>query len=206
METERVTVDGREIRLLGVCQGLEGESEALVEELEAQPPAVVALALDPDVAGRIDEVSPAEVLGAEDEAYMKGLSEWGSVRLPAETYPAAVEAAERIDARVEGVDMGRAEYLDRHIEGVGTFEMLKRALRTRWLAWWPPKADTPAAFCRAFDERINAGPFQRLQAARERFMADNLARIEGQPVAFVVEVERLDGVSEALRARSGPDR
>lgn len=204
METTRVEVDGGDVELLGVCQGLDGEADAAVDALEAREPSVVALALAPEVAPQVDEIGPADALGAEDEVYMEGLSEWGDVRLPAPAYPAALEAAERLGARVEGVDMERADYLDRHLDRIGTFQMLKRALRVRWLSWWPPSADSPGAFCRAFDERLNDGPYGRLQLDRERSMAANLTGLAAdERVSCVVEVERLDGLTRALR---GPDR
>lgn len=206
METARISLGGTTVRLIGVCQGLEGEAQAAVEALEAEDPAVVAVALGPEMAEHIEEIATAQTLGAEDEAYMQGLSEWGSVRLPAPTFPAVAEAAERLGARLEGVDMGEAEYLDRHLDRIGVLQLLKRALKVRWLEWRPPRAESPGAYCRAFDERLNAGAFGRLQGDRERSMAENLASIaEEAPVACVLEIERLDGVRRALRARDRPD-
>lgn len=207
MEEARVELGPTTVHLIGVCQGLDGEAEAAVEAIEAEDPAVVALALGPETAEDLDELAAAEALGAEDEAYMRGLSEWGSVTLPAPTFPAVAEAAQRLDARLEGVDMAEAEYMDRHLDRIGIAELLKRALKVRWLGWRPPKAESPDAFCRAFDERLNAGPFGRLQGDRERSMAESLAAIaEEESVACVLAVERLEGVKRALRARDPRDR
>lgn len=195
-------MNGLDLHLLGVCQGLEGEAEAAVEAIESLDPGVVALAMGPDTTDALADLEAAGELGAEDEAYMQGLSEWGSVQLPAPTFPAVAEAGQRLGARVEGVDMPEADYLDLHLDRVGVFELLKRALRTRWLIVRPPRADSPSSFCRSFDEQVNVGPFARLEEARERSMADNLAELEADTVAFVVEVERLDGVTRGLEARS----
>lgn len=202
METASVPLGSTTVHLIGVCQGLDGEAEAAVEAIERKQPAVVALALGPEMADNVDEIVGAEALGAEDEAYMRGLSEWGSVTLPAPTFPAVVDAAERVDARVEGVDMPEAEYLEHHLDRVGMKALLKRALRVRWLGWRPPDADSPSAYCRAFDAHVNEGPFGRLQHDREESMAANLAAIADEgPIACVLEIERLDGVKRALRAR-----
>jgi hypothetical protein len=208
VETTEVATDGTRVRLIGVCQGLAGEARAAVEALEAHDPSVIAVGLGPQMADHVDQLAPGEPLGAEDEAYRRGLSEWGEVSLPAPTYPAVAQAADRIGARVEGVDMAEADYLDRHLDRIGVFELLKRAVRVRWLGWRPPSAESPAAFCRAFDRRVNDGPFGRLQGDRERWMADELAGLAQQDdtVACVLEVERLDGVKQALRARDPPDR
>lgn len=207
METVQIELDGDAVTLIGVCQGLRGEATAAIEALQAREPAVVALAVGPEMADHVDELAPGEVLGAEDEAYRRGLSEWGEVRLPAPTFAAVAKMADEIDARLVGVDMAEAEYLDRHLAEVGTADLLKRALRVRWLGWRPPNADSPDAFCRAFDDRVNAGPFGRLAKDRERWMADELARIaEEDPVACVLAIERLDGVKRALRARARRDR
>lgn len=207
METVRLELDGAPVTLIGVCQGLAGEATAAIEELETREPRVVALAVGPQMAEHVDELGASQVLGAEDEAYREGLSEWGEVRLPAPTYPAVAETAEELGARLVGVDMAEAEYLDRHLDKIGTMDLLKRALRVRWLGWRPPDAESPDAFCRAFDERVNGGPFGRLEEDRERWMADELASIaEQEPVACVLAVERLDGVKRALRARARRDR
>jgi hypothetical protein len=207
VETARIELDGSRVTLIGVCQGLAGEARSAVEELEEADPGVVAVSLGPDVADRADDLAAGARLGAEDEAYRRGLSEWGEVRLPAPTFPAVVDAADRIGAPVEGVDMAEAEYLDRHLDRIGTLELLKRALRVRWLGWRPPSAETPDAFCRAFDERVNVGPFAGLQGDRERWMAGELAGLASEgSVACVLEIERLDGVKRALRDRDRPDR
>lgn len=195
-------MDGLDLHLFGVCQGLEGEAKEVVEAIEALDPGVVALAMGPDTTDALDKLEAAGELGAEDEAYMQGLSEWGSVQLPAPTFPAVAEAGQKIGARVEGVDMPEADYLDLHLDRVSIFELLKRALRTRWLIVRPPRADSPASFCRTFDERVNVGPFARLEEAREQSMADNLATLDAETAAFVVEVERLAGVTRGLEARS----
>ncbi|PSG97259.1 hypothetical protein BRD56_06250 [Thermoplasmatales archaeon SW_10_69_26] len=207
METATVDLGSGTVHLIGVCQGLEGEAQAAVEAVEQRRPAVVAIALGPHMAEQVDEIVGAEALGAEDEAYMRGLSEWGSVTLPASTFPAVTDAAGRVDARVEGVDMPEAEYLEHHLDRIGIVQLLKRALRVRWLGWLPPDAESPAAFCRAFDRRVNDGPFGRLQGDRERWMADELADLaRDDTVACVLEIERLDGVRQALQARDRPDR
>lgn len=198
-------MDGEEVSLIGVCQGLEGEADAVVEAIEAERPTVVALALDPETVGALDEIEPAHALGAEDEAYMKGLSEWGSVKLPAPTFPAAVRAARTVGARVEGIDMDQHEYLERHLDRVGVLDMVKRALRIRWLSYRPPKAETPAAFCRAFDQKVNGGPLGGLQRAREQAMAARLAGLAEDDVLAIVEVERLEGVTRGLRDRRARD-
>lgn len=205
MERIRVSEDGLDVHLLGVCLGLEGEAEAVVEAIESLDPSVVALAVGPQTVEGVSELEPARALGAEDEAYKRGLSEFGQVTLPAPAFPAALEAADRLEAEVEGVDMSQADFVDLHLDEVGVLELVKRALRARWLVVRPPTADSPAGFCRAFDERVNVGPFQRLEEARERSMAANVRALEADTVVLVVEVERLEGVTRGLRARPRAD-
>ncbi len=215
MESTSIKVNGNEVRLIGVCQGLEGEAQAAVKAIETHPPTVLALALGPELADNVEQITASEDpdaggpelqgLGAEDGAYAQGLSRWGTVRLPAPTFPAVVDAADRLDARIEGVDLAEADFLDRHLDRIGILELMKKALKVRWLGWRPPKADSPGAFCRAFDQRVNKGPLERLQRDRERSMAGNLEAIAHEgAVTCVLAVERLDGVKRALEAR-GPD-
>lgn len=199
VEHRRVRGHGRIIHLLGVCQGLEGEAEAVTGTLEEEQPVVVALALDPELAPRFAELGPAESLGPEDEAYARGLSEWGEVQLPSPEFRAAIRAAEAIDATVVGIDLPEDEYLDAFTDNVGVLALVKRAVRARIMRSFPPSAEDPAAYCRRFDARLNQGVFARLERRREHAMARRVAELpaDADP-AVVVEIQRVEGLEEAL--------
>jgi hypothetical protein len=207
VEETTVRVGTSTVRLLGLCQGLEGEAERACRVIGEHQPDVVALALDPELAPRFAELDGGHVLDARDQAYRQGLSEFGEVTLPSPGYRAAIELADEIGADVEGVDLPEPEYMDDYLASVGVLELAKRALQLRWMNVRPPRAEDAAEFCRAFDERLNSGPFGRLQRRREERMAEDLASLAPEAsIVHLVEVERLDGVTRALEARvEGPD-
>ncbi len=210
VETIRIDDGGATLHLLGVCQGLAGEATAVVEALEELQPNVVALALDPELAPQIGELAPSDGLSGEDAAYAEGLSRWGEVMLPPPEFRAAIHVAEQLGAEVVGVDMTEERYLDHYTDTVGVWDLTKRAVRSRWLGVRPIKAGDPSAYCRAFDARLNGGSFQVVERQREGVMADRLAELaQGGTISYVVEVQRLDGVTQALRQRldrPGEDR
>lgn len=200
METTTLEAAGHRIVLLGACQGLDGEAEATAEAIGRLEPETVALAVDPDLASHIDKLAPGSDFSVEDAAYRRGLGQWGDVELPPPEYLAAIEAAERVGAEVEGVDMPEEEYLDRYTSVISVFDLAKRAFRVRWMKTKPPSAETPAEFCRRFDARLNKGPFADLERARETEIARGLAELSKEgPVACVMEIQRADGVRRVLQ-------
>lgn len=190
-----------EVVLLGACQGLTGEARRTAQAILELAPTTVALALDPEIADRVEELEPGSRFSVEDAAYRRGLSEWGEVQLPPPEYEAATLAAEEVDADVEGVDMPEPAFMERYTDLVSVLDLTRRAFRVRWMKAWPPSADSPKAFCTRFDEKLNKGPFGELERVREREIARRLREVaEDGSVACVLEVQRLDGVRRALAA------
>lgn len=207
MERTRLTTGRHPIVLLGVCQGLEGEDQAVRDAIYELDPATVALAVDPELASQVHKLAPSLDLGVEDEAYSRGLSRWGEVALPPPEYPAAIEAAEAIGAGIEGVDLPEEDYLNRFTSRIGVLDLTKRALKVRWLKTRPPKAEDPSAYCRRFDEQVNKGPFGQLEHERERKIADRLLELADEgSVACVIEIPRADGVHRVLEGHAAPSR
>lgn len=195
-------VDGTEITLLAVCQGLEGEAEATRTAIEEAAPRTVALPVDPGMASHVHELAPDPELGGEDAAYERGLSRWGEVKLPPPEYQVALEVAQQLGAEVAGVDIPQEEYLDRFTETVGVIDLTKRALQVRWLKTRPPRASDPITFCERFDAKVNKGPFAELERARERRIAERLRELAKEgPVVCLLEIARAEGVAAALGAQ-----
>lgn len=202
---ERVRVKSlpNTVHLLGACQGLEGEAKLTKQAILEIEPRIVALSLDPFLLDHVHEFEEGSMFSVEDKAYRSGLEEWGDVTLPPPEYAAALEAAETIGARVEGVDLPEGAYMDRYTDIVSVFDLTRRALRVRWLRTRPPNTDTPVSFCQAFDVRVNQGPYRELEMDREREIADRLkALAQDGTVACTLEVQRLEGVQERLKAPS----
>ncbi|MDX1612591.1 MAG: hypothetical protein R3185_09480, partial [Candidatus Thermoplasmatota archaeon] len=178
----------------------EGEAEAVRELAQELKPAIIALCLADEVVGEARAWAQTQgSLGSEDEAYVKGLSRWGEVALPAASYGVASQAGETLGADVVGVDLGEGPYLDRYTEQISMWDLFKRSWWLRKVAKRPPEAESPEAFCKVFDARINQGPFQALEAAREEAIAEGVSSLaqEGD-VLVVLPVARLAGVKRRL--------
>lgn len=205
---ELVTVEGgpHPAVLLGVCIGLEGEAGAVRAAIGELEPATVALGVDPGLLDHLGELEGDGDLSPEDEAYVRGLARFGEVALPGDELSGALEAGREAGARVEGIDLDEMAYLDRYTGEISIGAMVRRGWRARRLRRRPLKAERPEAFCRAFDARVNKGPFRGLEAAREREMARCLLDLlETGPAVAVVEIARLDGLIRALEEAVGPE-
>lgn len=199
VELQSVRTPDGTIQLLGICEGLDGEAEAVVRALEANPPASVALALEPSMIDEVQHWERSEHLDREDKVYKQGLSRFGPVVLPPGEYAAALEAAEELGASVHGIDIGESTYMSRFTEEVSIWDLFAKTWRLRRLGKKPPKAGSPEAFCIAFDQRLNKGSFGLLEDLREGQIAERTMELTGQgPVAVVLPIPRLSGVARRL--------
>ncbi len=199
VELQSVRTPGGTIQLLGICEGLEGEAEAVVQALEAYPPDSVALALEPSMIDEVENWESADHLDREDKVYKEGLSEFGSVQLPPLEYAAALQAAEELGASVHGIDLGESTYMAHFTEEVSIWDLFAKTWRLRRLGKKPPKAGSPEAFCIAFDQRLNKGSFGLLEDLREGRIADRTRDLTAQgSVTVILPVPRLSGVARRL--------
>ena len=191
---------GDRLELAGICLGLAGEAEAVVDHLAETRPAVLALGVAPELVDELHLLEPDDHLGGEDAAYVRGLSRWGDVALPGPEFPEATARAREMGVRVVGIDLGEIDYLDLYSDTISYGRMLRRSFKLRRLVRRPPRAADPHAFCRAFDRTLNHGPYAQLEQRRERTMAERLGElVAAGPVLAVVEVQRLDGIREELQ-------
>ncbi len=199
VELQSVATPDGTIQLLGICEGLEGEAEAVVQALEVNPPASVALALEPNMIDEVEHWESAEQLDREDKVYQQGLSEFGPVKLPPVEYAAALQVAEELGASVHGIDIGESTYMAHFTEEVSIWDLFAKTWRLRRLDKKPPKAGSPEAFCIAFDQRLNKGSFGLLENLREGRIADRTRDLTDQgPVTVVLPIPRLSGVARRL--------
>ncbi len=203
VELQRVETSAGTIVLLGTCEGLTSEVQAVTEALEHHAPDHVALALEPSIIGEIEHWELAEELDREDKVYKEGLSRFGEVELPPKEYAAAVAAAAELGAQLHGVDIGESTYMAHFTEEVGIWSLFGKTWRLRRLGKKPPKAETPEAFCLAFDDRLNTGPFREMEALREERIAAQARKLARDgTVAVVLPLPRLKGVARRLTGAS----
>ena len=121
---------------------------------------------------------------------------------PPPCFTEALRAAEARGVRVEAIDMDEVLYTDAYVECISAFEVLFQGRMERRLRRKRFRATTPREFAIEWDGEVNRSPgFRRLQGRREAFFVSRLRDLStsGRTLA-VVEVERANGVLDALRA------
>lgn len=206
----RATIPGRpNLVVLGAVRGLASEASLAVQELERFRPSVVGVGLSSEeLTGLTDyfvgtESEPLVPLTSAETAEVRGLAQFGEVRVPHPTFLAALEWAHRGQVKVAPLDPSEEALADQFTEHVSYLELVRRTVRERGMIRRPPKAASADEFVIAWDERLTPGSGSaRLVAARERGIAEQLARLggAGERAVGIVDRERLAGVVAGLRS------
>jgi hypothetical protein len=201
---DEVRLGDTSLHVLSVVRGPPSEADAVARAMDATRPAIVALSIGPEElqALRSYRGAPLEPENFEEEIYVAGLSAWEPPVKPPPCFSEAVRSAEKRGARLEAIDMDEALYADAYVDCVSALEVvfqgrLERRLRKKRFA-----ATTPRGFVLEWDAEVNGSPgFRRLQSRREAHFASRLRELTGQGKTLaVIEVERVAGVLQALRA------
>lgn len=208
---ERFRFGDGEVVILPTVQGLVAERQRVLDLLDAEKPAAVALGLSPEAVAtllryeRDPEADPFEELPDHDLVYSLKLREFGDVDLPPPDAVAAIEWAKANAVSAYGVDMPEEAYEDLFTKEVSAFGFLRYGRIQRKLAKRPPSAPDARAFALVWDAKIRkVKGIARVEAAREVFMADaaaELARRLAAKVVLIVDAPREAGV--VRRASSG---
>jgi hypothetical protein len=185
------------------------EAKLAVAELDRFRPSVVGVGLSSEeLTGLTDyfvgtESEPLVPLTSAETAEIRGLAQFGEVRVPHPTFLAALEWARRAQVKVAPLDPSEEALADQFTEHVSYLELVRRTVRERGMIRRPPKAATADQFVLAWDERLTPGSGSAaLIAERERGIAEKLARLAGigDRAVGIVDRERLAGVVAGLRS------
>ena len=202
---------GGEILVVGAVRGLVGEISPLIERLEQFRPASVGLGISPDeLAGLVEHfvdrpAEPLVSLTGTETAEVRGLAEYGEVRVPNPVTVGTVTWAQRHGIPVAGLDPSDADYADLFAEHISYLELVRRTLRERRLTGDPPRPKTADEFALAWHSAIGHGRrSQAFDRARDAELARGARALvtTARRVALVVDRERYDGVASALSAPS----
>lgn len=210
---ERFRFGNGEVVLLSTVQGLVSERQRVLDLLDKEAPAAVAVGLSPEAVAsllryeRDPEVDPFEELPDHDLVFSLKLREFGDVDLPPPDLVAAIEWAHARKVTAYGVDMPEEAYEDLFTKEVSAFGFLRYGRIQRKLAKRPPKATDARSFSLAWDAKIRkVKGIARVEAAREVWMADAaaaLARELAAKVVLIVDVSREAGISRRSSSASG---
>ncbi|MCI4350115.1 MAG: hypothetical protein L3K15_01175 [Thermoplasmata archaeon] len=202
------TVPGRSgLLLVGAVRGMATDAVAAVAELDRFRPSVVGVGLSSDeLTGLTDyfvgtDSEPVVPLTSTEAAEIRGLAQFGEVRVPHPTFVAAIEWARRANVPVEPLDPSDDTLADQFTEHVSYLELVRRTVRERGMLRHPPEAKNADEFVVAWDRRLTPGAGSaRLAAARERVIAESLRRLTegGRRTVGIVDRERLPGVVTGL--------
>ncbi|MCI4319871.1 MAG: hypothetical protein L3J87_02310 [Thermoplasmata archaeon] len=185
------------------------EASLAVAELERFRPSVVGVGLSAEeLTGLTDyfvgtDSEPLVPLTSAETAEIRGLARFGEVRVPHPTFLAALEWARRAQVKVAPLDPSEEALADQFTEHVSYLELVRRTVRERGMIRHPPEAASADEFVLAWDHRLTPGSGSaRLHEARERGIADQLAKLGGVGARTVgiVDRERLAGIVAGLRS------
>jgi len=206
---KRVAVEGGEVVVLGVVQGLVEEAARVRSAFEEVRPAAVGLGVSAEsVAGLSRYQSPADPgehfddLPDAEFAYASRLNEHSEVALPPPDLREAVRLAKEAGVPVHGLDLTEEQYEDVFTREVGALALLRYGRIQRQLARKPPRASDARAFALAWDAEVRrVKGIARVEERREFRIAEGaraLARQVGGAVLLVVDAPREAGVLAAL--------
>jgi len=207
-EIRRLMLDSGTLHILPVIRGLESEVGVVQDAFEETDPDAVAVSISKEeLAGLRDLRGDEEFeLSSMEIVYADRLSNFGVVRMPPPCFLAALQLCLEHKIPIVPVDMNEEVYTDTYCEVVGTLDILKESMMAKRIGRTAFAMETPEEFIIDWDRRVNRSRgFRELQLRREAHMAEvleSVSRKRGSLMA-VIEMERVEGVVDALRKSIG---
>jgi hypothetical protein len=198
-----------DLLLLGPVRGVSTEVAPLLARLAAFAPDSIGLGISPDeLAGLVEHfvdrpAEPLVSLTGTETAEVRGLGQYGEVRVPNPSLIGVLTWARPRGTPVTGLDPSDATYADLFSENISYFELVRRTLRERRLTRDPPAPPTPDEFAQRWHRTISVGRGSRkFDRARDAEFVEGARALRAGAVrvALVVDRERFDGVLAALAA------
>lgn len=193
--------------LIGAVRGLESEGGRVSAAIARIRPGVVALSLSREgmeALGKLEGATADQAAAnPEEEAYIRGLSAFGEVVKPPPCFSGAWASARGAGIALEPLDMDDEHYTAAYCKHVGTLDMMRQGRSGKLFERYEFVAGSPEEFVIEWDALVNRlKGYRALERSRELWMAKGVARLAGShgSVAAVIELERLEGVREALEA------
>ena len=202
---------GGDLLMAGPVRGIAAEVAPLLGRLEEFGPKALAVGISFDeltglndhFVGRPSE--PLVPLTTNEAAEVKGLTQFGEVRVPNPSVVAALEWAAARSIPVEAVDPSDETYATLFTKNISYLELVRRTLRERKLAKRGVAAANADDFAAAWHSELTPGNgSRRFGAAREEAVCLATEALLGRfgRVALLIDRERFDSV--AARMRGGP--
>jgi hypothetical protein len=196
-----------ELLVLGPVRGVASEVPTLLARLSTFAPDSIGLGISPDeLSGLIEHfvdrpAEPLVSLTGTETAEVRGLGQYGEVRVPNPSLLEVLAWARSHGTPVAGLDPSDATYADLFSENISYFELVRRTLRERRLTRDPPAPATPDQFAERWHRTISHGRgSKKFDRARDHEFLEGarVLQASARRVALVVDRERFEGVLQAL--------
>lgn len=142
-------------------------------------------------------------LSTSDLVFVRHLSKWGAVEMPAPSFQEAVRAGHERRVPVVAADFDDEGYTDLFLARVSAFSLVRQGRRLRKLTKRRFKVDSAEALAMAWDAQITkVRGYGEVERARESQIAQRLLETatDHRSVLAIVETERMAGVLAAFDA------
>lgn len=189
-------------QILGVVKGLVSEAEKVEEFLKRFKPDVIGLGVSAEEVEGLREYikkgGELPQLSAIEEIYAEKLSAYGDVGYPPPAYERCMIYSTNNGISILPLDIPEEEYTEIYCKAVRTRDLILQSFRIRGLRRKRIAALHAEEFEIDWDNLINRfGGFKIVEMEREKYMAQELKKIEGRVVA-VIELARALGVAKRL--------
>ena len=209
---ERIVGRDGKLLLLGPVRGVAAEVPPLLARLSGFAPDSIGIGVSPDeLSGLVEHfvdrpAEPLVSLTGTETAEVRGLAQYGEVRVPNPSLVGVLAWARARGTPVTGLDPSDATYADLFSENISYFELVRRTLRERRLTRDPPTPSTPDQFAERWHRTISVGRGSRkFDRARDAEFIEGARALQAAAlrVALVVDRERFDGVLAGLSGGPG---
>jgi hypothetical protein len=197
-----------EVLLLAPVRGLASEVPKVLDAIASYAPEAVGLGLSADEMKALNEyfvyseADPLVPLTTTETSEVRGLSQFGEVRVPNPTFVELLRWARGSGVPVEPLDPGDDHTASLFTEHIGYVELVRRTVKERSVSRRPPTAADADEFALVWDREVAGGRGSRdFARARDRFLVRGARRIGAgrSRVAVVVDRERFELVRGLLR-------
>jgi hypothetical protein len=209
---ERTVGTRGDLLLVGPVRGVATEVAPLLARLESFGPDSIGLGISPDeLSGLVEHfvdrpAEPLVSLTGTETAEVRGLGQYGEVRVPNPSLVGVLSWARGRGTPVAGLDPSDATYADLFSEHISYFELVRRTLRERRLTRDPPTPSTPDQFAERWHTTISRGRgSKKFDRARDTEFVEGarVLQASARRVALVVDRERFDGILVGLSGGPG---
>ncbi len=196
--------------VIGAVRGLVAEVAPVLQRLEDFGPDAVGLGVSfDDLRGIRDyfvhvRAEPLVPLTPNELAEIRGLGQYGEIRVPNPSFLHAMEWASARSVPVEALDPSEERYAGLFAKHIGYFELVRRTVTERRLTKRAPMADNADDFALQWDNVLSSGRGSRdLALARNLTLIDGAVRLGrgGKRVAIVLDRERFAPALGLLKQR-----